>query len=60
MLALSSKENAASNLQIKPTLLGERHLPEVCAAVNNINIGNLGLGQVFKSICQGIIFNIHR
>lgn len=60
MLALSNKENATTDLKIQPTLLGERHLPEISATVSNINIGNLGLGQVFKALCQGIISNVHR
>lgn len=60
ILALSLDDNAASELKIQPTLLGERHMPELTANVANIGIGNIGLGQVFRALCCGLLQNIHR
>lgn len=59
LLDLAINDNAVSELQIQPTLLGERFLPESNCCVNNINIGNLGLGQVFRSLCRGLLQNLH-
>jgi len=55
---LGNRDDAASNLEITPTLLGERHAPEQNASVNNLDPGNLALGQVFQALCKGIVQNI--
>lgn len=34
-------------------------MPELTASISNINIGNIGLGQVFRSLCNGLLYNIH-
>ncbi|KAK5645342.1 hypothetical protein RI129_006642 [Pyrocoelia pectoralis] len=59
VLALSLDDGTISNLQIHPTLLCERHQPDVSASVTNINIGNLGLGQAFRALCHGLLQNLH-
>ncbi|KAJ8932734.1 hypothetical protein NQ314_014431 [Rhamnusium bicolor] len=59
VIALSSECSAVSDLEIKPTCLGERHAPDLAASVQNIHVGNLQLGQVFRAICRGLIENIH-
>ncbi|KAF5300231.1 hypothetical protein FQR65_LT09185 [Abscondita terminalis] len=59
VLSLSLEDNAISDLQIRPTLLGERHQPDISASVSNINLGNLGLGQVFRALCHGLLQNLH-
>lgn len=59
ILSLSMEDTAISDLQIRPTLLGERHEPHVSASVSNINLGNLGLGQVFRALCHGLLENLH-
>lgn len=60
IMALSLEDGAVSNLKIQPTLLGERHMPQLTASVSNIDIGNLGLGQVFRALCNGLLQNLHR
>ncbi|XP_022918066.1 sedoheptulokinase-like isoform X2 [Onthophagus taurus] len=59
ILELGLEESSVSNLRIQPTLLGERHLSENGATVLNVNIGNLGLGQVFRALCHGLLENLH-
>nr|CAD7453650.1 unnamed protein product [Timema tahoe] len=59
VLALAEGKSANSSLQVIPTLLGERHAPEQNATVTNIDPGNLGLGQVFRALCSGVIHNLH-
>lgn len=60
VLALSLEETSISDLKIQPNLLGERHLTGIGAIASNINIGNLGLGQVFRALCHGLLENLHR
>ena len=57
---LGGQETAVSSLKIIPTLLGERHIPEQNASISNVDPGNLGLGQMFRAACRGIIENLHR
>ncbi|XP_066995781.2 sedoheptulokinase [Anabrus simplex] len=59
VLALAAEESSVSSLQIVPTLLGERHIPIQNASVSNIDLGNLGLGQVFRALCHGIVKNLY-
>lgn len=59
VLALGIEDSAVSSLHIVPTLIGERHVPVQNASVSNIDLGNLSLGQVFRSLCNGIIHNLH-
>ncbi|XP_044753729.1 sedoheptulokinase-like isoform X2 [Coccinella septempunctata] len=59
LIDLSKEEKAYSDLEVNPTCWGERHNPELTASVSNINVGNLGLGQVFKAMCEGLIKNLH-
>lgn len=60
VLSLSQDDNAISDLQITPTCLGERHAPDASASISNIHVGNLGLGQVFRALCRGLLENLHR
>lgn len=60
LLALSDDDSAISNMSIQPTLLGERYSPNVSASVANINIGNIGIGQVFRALCRGLIENLNK
>lgn len=59
LIEMSCDDKAVSELDIKPTCLGERHNPNLSASISNINIGNLGLGKVFRAICEGVIKNLH-
>lgn len=59
LISLSSDDNAVSDLKIRPTCLGERHSPDVTASVENIHVGNLQLGQVFRALCRGLLDNLH-
>lgn len=59
-MALSLEDNAISDLQVRPTCLGERHDPDLTASVTNVHVGNLGLGQVFRALCRGMLENLYR
>lgn len=52
-------EAKTSNMQIIPHLLGERHAPTAKASVENIDLSNIQLGSVFKSLCDSLIQNLH-
>lgn len=60
LIALGSavKEDSCI-MNINPLLLGERHSPTSKASVENIDLSNIQLGQVFKSLCNSIIENLH-
>ena len=60
VMNLGGQDSAVSSLKVIPTLLGERHTPEQNASICNVDPGNLGLGQVFRAACGGIIENLHR
>lgn len=46
-------------LTINPVLWGERHDPEQKAFVKDIVPGSLSLGNIYNSICIGLLLNIH-
>lgn len=59
-LGLAVNEEAVAGLAtVSPTLLGERHNPELRAVVSNLGPGNLGLGAVFRALCKGVVSNLH-
>lgn len=47
-----------SDLNMSPTLLGERHNPIRLGQVTNISPSNLSLGHVTRALCQGMLSNI--
>lgn len=59
ILELGGDAASESNLLIEPTLFGERHCPLQTASVSNVDLGNLSLGQVMRSLCKGVITNMH-
>ncbi|XP_049823756.1 sedoheptulokinase-like isoform X3 [Aethina tumida] len=59
VLYLANEDTTNSDLKIRPTCLGERHNPEMKSSVYNITMNNLQLGTVFKSLCRGLIDNLH-
>ncbi|XP_045624604.1 sedoheptulokinase isoform X2 [Procambarus clarkii] len=59
ILDLGGDPQNKSSLEIKPLIFGERHTPQVNASVTNIDLGNVSLGKVTRSLCKGIITNIH-
>ena len=48
-----------NDMKITPTLLGERYAPEQTASVSGITLNTLGLGHIFRSLCSGLIKNLH-
>ncbi|CAB3230745.1 unnamed protein product [Arctia plantaginis] len=52
-------EAQTSSMKIVPHLLGERHSPTAKASVENIDLSNIQLGSVFKSLCDSLIENLH-
>lgn len=59
LIALGLEARATSNMKIAPHLLGERHSPTAKASVENIDLSNIQLGSVFKSLCDSLIENLH-
>ncbi|XP_023322512.1 sedoheptulokinase isoform X2 [Eurytemora carolleeae] len=57
-LAAGFEEKNEPSIDILPTIFGERHSPEQKGSAVNINQGNLGLGEVTRSVCRGIIANL--
>ncbi|KAJ1185935.1 hypothetical protein NDU88_002721 [Pleurodeles waltl] len=55
--AASSYDN--TKLTITPTIFGERHIPHLLASVSNISVSELSLGHVARSLCRGIVQNLH-
>ena len=48
-----------TDLEICPTLFGERHNPKQKANVSNITALNTTLGSVYSALCKGVIENLH-
>lgn len=59
LIPLGLDAQTTSDLKIMPLLLGERHAPTAKASVENIDLSNIQLGTVFKSLCESIIQNLH-
>lgn len=49
---------ATSDLQVSPTILGERHDPLRLGQVTNISPRALSLGHVTRALCRGILENV--
>ncbi|XP_021271195.1 sedoheptulokinase isoform X1 [Numida meleagris] len=47
-----------SSLSVRPTIFGERHVPEQLASVTSIAASELSLGHVTRAVCRGIIENL--
>lgn len=47
-----------SSLVTDSRLFGERHDRNSCASVNNIRVDNLSIGNMFDSVCKGLISNL--
>lgn len=59
-LGLAVPEEAQAGLAtVSPTLLGERHTPNLRAVVSNLDPSNVGLGAVFRALCKGVVSNLH-
>lgn len=59
LIALGLAAPPPTDMKISPHLLGERHIPTAKASVENIDLSNIQLGNVFRSLCDSIIENIH-
>lgn len=58
-LGLDAPASSSGMMKITPLLLGERHSPTVKASCENIDLSNIQIGQVFRSLCDSIIENLH-
>ena len=47
-----------TDLEVIPTLFGERHCPEARASIHNITSKNVGLGIVMRGLCKGLVNNL--
>ncbi|GAB1597755.1 sedoheptulokinase-like isoform X1 [Argonauta hians] len=54
-----SEKIPSTDLQITPTLEGERHKPDQRGSVAGLNMNNMSLGKVFRALCSGLIRNLH-
>ncbi|XP_050677053.1 sedoheptulokinase-like [Leptidea sinapis] len=59
LIALGLEAPESTTLKISPLILGERHDPTAKAAVENIDLSNIDLGCVFRSLCDSLIDNLH-
>lgn len=59
LIALGLEAQNASTMIISPHLLGERHAPTAKASVENIDLSNINLGQIFRSLCDSLVENLH-
>lgn len=59
IIALGLDAQELPTMKINPLLLGERHAPTMKAMAENIDLSNIQLGSVFKSLCDGLIENLH-
>lgn len=59
LIALGTDAKETSTMKINPHLLGERHAPIAKASVDNIDLSNIHLGSVFRSLCDSLIENLH-
>nr|XP_028564445.1 sedoheptulokinase [Podarcis muralis]XP_028564446.1 sedoheptulokinase [Podarcis muralis]XP_028564447.1 sedoheptulokinase [Podarcis muralis]XP_028564448.1 sedoheptulokinase [Podarcis muralis] len=48
-----------TDLNICPTIFGERHMPERLASVMGIAASDLSLGHVTRALCHGVVQNLH-
>ncbi|EOA98691.1 Sedoheptulokinase, partial [Anas platyrhynchos] len=47
-----------SKLSIRPTIFGERHVPEQLGSVTSIAVSELSLGHVTRALCRGVVENL--
>ncbi|KAJ8680526.1 hypothetical protein QAD02_016313 [Eretmocerus hayati] len=59
LIALGKEDSSISDMTIVPTLLGERFAPDQVCSVTGITLDTLHLGNLFRSLCSGIIKNLH-
>ncbi|XP_045774896.1 sedoheptulokinase-like [Maniola jurtina] len=59
LIALGLEAPEGTNMKISPLLLGERRAPTAKASVENIDLSNIQLGHVFRSLCDSLIENLH-
>lgn len=53
-------DTESSSLKVIPTVFGERHLQDAIVTVTGSRDNILQLGRVFRSLCEGIVDNLHR
>lgn len=58
-VGLNAPPSSSGMMKINPLLLGERHAPMAKASVENIDLSNIQMGQVFRSLCDSLIENLH-
>ncbi|XP_054857580.1 sedoheptulokinase [Eublepharis macularius] len=50
---------ADTALSIRPTVFGERHVPEQRGSVTDIVASDLSLGHVTRALCRGVVQNLN-
>lgn len=59
LISLGLEDKTQSNLQIKPTCMGERFDTSLTASVRYATGNNVPLGHVFRVLCTGLIQNLN-
>ncbi|KAJ8412409.1 hypothetical protein AAFF_G00127450 [Aldrovandia affinis] len=57
-LIKAALDQESSDLQVSPTILGERHNTTCLGLVSNISASNVSLGHVTRALCRGIMDNL--
>ncbi|KAI1902899.1 hypothetical protein AGOR_G00021060 [Albula goreensis] len=57
-LVKAALDQGGSDLEVRPTILGERHNTSCFGQVSNISASNLSLGHVTRALCCGIMGNV--
>ena len=59
LLTLGQESTTQPSLLTDSRIFGERHDRNSCASVSNIRVDNLSIGNVFDSVCKGLISNLN-
>ena len=54
----SSSSSISNKIECRPVLFGERHDKQTFASISNVNINNFTIGNIFNSICRGLVQNL--
>lgn len=60
MSVSSLGDTGGNGLLIQPIIYGERHDPSQTGSMSGANLYNTSLDCVFKSLCEGLVNNIHQ
>lgn len=59
LITTGSQVSRDPDIRFNPTFNGERHLPSETASISGLTASNTSLGNVFMSLCIGLVRNLH-